>query len=197
MDASTTRDRSPRTRRRAALVALAVGVGVVGSGVLVHQASYAALTATSQHAGNSWETGSIVLTDDAAGSALFTTAGQWLLVGGESDVRCLTLTSSGTLPSTVTMSATAAGPLAANLQTTVERGRAAPTGPGDCTGFTGAPVYSGPLAGLPGALAGAPETWAATPGAVRTYRIGWSLPAGTPLTSGATATATFTWTARS
>lgn len=197
MDVSTPRDRPPRTLRRGAALALAVGAGVVGSGALVHQASYAAFSATSHHTGNSWETGSVVLRDDVGGAALFTTAAQGLLVGGESDVRCVTVTTSGTLTSTVTMSATTSGDLAGDLRLTVERGDAAPSGAGDCTGFTGTSVYDGSLRDLPAALTGTPETWTSTTDEVRTYRIGWSLPADEVLTSGATAAATFVWTATS
>lgn len=200
MDASDTHGRSHRARRpgTGAALALAAGIGVVASGALVYQASYAAFTATAENTGNSWETGSVDLTDDDGGSALFSTATDGLLQGGETGTRCLTVTSSGSLESTVTMSASASGALAADIDLTVERGDATPTGPGDCTGFTGSTVYSGALGGLEAALVATPETWTSTADPVRTYRITWSLPDGDDvITEGATASATFTWHATS
>ncbi|UZN02927.1 hypothetical protein [Cellulomonas sp. S1-8] len=201
MHSTDSRDPSQTRRRGSRLaLALAVGVGVVGSGAVVYQASFAAFTATTANEGNSWETGSLDLTDNDGGTALFRTADHGLLDGGESGEKCITVTASGNIASTVTMSAAASGALAADIDLTVESGTATPTGAGDCTGFDGTSLYSGTLDGFGAALTTTPETWtsAADSNTARTYRIVWSLPEGNDeVAEGASATAAFTWNATS
>ena len=60
---------------RLIVAVLAVPLGLLGSGALVWQASYAAFTAQTTSPGNSWSTGSVALTDDDAGAAMFSRTG--------------------------------------------------------------------------------------------------------------------------
>ena len=199
---NTTGTHRPEAGRRGSRLGLAaaLAIGMVGSGVLVYQASFAAFTATTSNTGNSWETGSVDLADDDGGSALFSTAQHGLLHGGEWGERCITVTASGSLASTVTMSATATGTLAPSIELTVERAPATSV-PVDCTGFdrdTSAPVYAGALSGLPAALTteATSERWSATTGTAHTYLIRWELPEGDDaVVQNASAEAAFTWTA--
>ncbi|HQY33731.1 MAG TPA: hypothetical protein PLS68_07155 [Actinotalea sp.] len=71
---------------RKAVVAAAVPVGFLLSGVLVWQASYAAFSDTTDSTGNTWEAGSVSLTDNDTGTALFTVSG---LTPGETGSRCI------------------------------------------------------------------------------------------------------------
>lgn len=71
---------------RKAVLAAAVPVGFLLSGVLVWQASYAAFTDTTDSTGNTWEAGSVSLTDDDNGIALFSVTG---MTPGETGSRCI------------------------------------------------------------------------------------------------------------
>jgi len=63
--------------------------------LLVMRVSAAAFTATTDNPQNSWDTGSITLTDDdggGAGSAMFNVSG---MLPGQTEVRCITVTYTG------------------------------------------------------------------------------------------------------
>ena len=65
---------------------------------MVWQGSSAAFTADTKSVGNNWATGSLTLTDDDNGSAMFTVAN---IVPGQSGSNCIKVTASPTVPSTV------------------------------------------------------------------------------------------------
>ncbi|PYF97782.1 hypothetical protein SAMN05216184_11447 [Georgenia satyanarayanai] len=72
---------------------LAVPVGLVVSAVLIWQASYAAFIDTTENAGNSWTAGSVTITDNDEGAAMFTAAN---LVPGSDESQEITVTYEGT-----------------------------------------------------------------------------------------------------
>lgn len=76
----------------------AIPAALIVSGLIVSQASYSAFSATTENAGNSWETGSVKLTDDDQGAALFTAKN---LKPGDKGEKCITVTSDGTSPALV------------------------------------------------------------------------------------------------
>ena len=86
---SATRSRIPAFARWSALP-----VGLVVSAALVWQASYAAFTATTSTPTNNWSTGSVTLTDNDSGAALFTATN---LGGGTTGSRCITVTYGGSV----------------------------------------------------------------------------------------------------
>lgn len=210
---STARHRAGRGRRARqgpgrpvdALWTVAIGVplGLVACGALVWQASYAAFTAQTGSAANAWTTGTVVLADDDTGQAMFTATNlaPSATVQGQ---RCITVTSSGSVPADVRMSAAVTGDatLAQNLDITVALSAVGGAGSfADCTGFTGTTVFTGTLAAL-GATHGSWATgvgqWTTATPASRTYRVTYTLNANAPSSvQSKTAGATFTWEARS
>jgi hypothetical protein len=89
---------TPRTGRSAKMIAVAVVVGLMGSGALVWQASSAAFTASTENAGNTWNSGSVLLSDSDSGSAMFTASGLLPLATG---TNCIEVEYDGTVASTV------------------------------------------------------------------------------------------------
>lgn len=160
---------------RKTLVAAAVPVGFLLSGALIWQASYAAFTATTANTGNSWQAGSVTLTDNDSGSAMFSASG---LVPGSTGARCLEVTYGGNVAVDVRMYAAygAASDLADNLDLVVEQGTATAN---DCTGWTSAAtLYSGQADGFVAAHANwtsGADTWAPSAPAIRWYRIAYTL----------------------
>jgi hypothetical protein len=185
----------------AGLVALAAGVG----------AGFAGATDTSL----SWAAGTVHLTGNDAGSAMFSLAG---MVPGQSVARCVAVSYSGSLPARVRLYASAAAGLADYLDMTVTRGSSSPDPPdftaGDgCGTFTpdsatyagpGGVVYTGTLAayaaaypdfasGLPDPVAATPAVW--TTGERHVYRVVLTLRPDAAA-EGLSATPTLVWEAR-
>lgn len=125
-----------------AVTALVVAAAV---SVSIMQYSRAAFTATTSNSSNSWATGSVVLSDDDAGSAMFSASN---MTAGQSVVKCIAVTYSGTLTSGVNakLYGTSSGALASYLNLTVEQGTGG--GFGSCTGFSGSQIYSGTASGF-------------------------------------------------
>jgi len=194
---------SPRTARLAALVG--VPVALVASGAIVSTASYSAFSSTTENPTSNWATGSVALTDDDGGSALFSATN---LKPGSTDAKCITVTSTGTLPSTVKLygtGATSTKDLAANTTLTVEQGTGGSFG--SCTGFTpattGGTLYNASLAGFATTHftyangAGGWVTAGGTAAETRTYRISYTVsPTLANTAQGGTASLGFTWEAQ-
>lgn len=116
---------------RTTVIAAVVPVGFLLSGALVWQASYAAFTATTENTGNTWQAGTVALSDNDAGSALFTATG---LVPGSTGERCIEVFYTGDVAAEVRLYATP-GPntaLAPYLTMEVEYGTAQDAG---CSGW--------------------------------------------------------------
>lgn len=201
------------------LLLAAVPVGLLGSGLVVWESTYAAFVSQADNSGNSWRSGTVTLTDDDASSAMFTVA-EGTLVPGNTGTRCLRVEYTGTLPtatSGVHLYGTATGDatLAGALTLKVEQGSGGTFG--SCTGFTpastGAVVYDGTLSGFAtghttyatgwgggaGAWVPAPTT-APAPADSRSYRLTYTLPAGVAYGAayqGKTTGMTFTWEVQS
>ncbi|WP_152189015.1 hypothetical protein [Georgenia satyanarayanai] len=77
---------------------LAVPVGLVVSALLIWQASYAAFTDKTDNSGNSWSAGTVTITDDDEGRAMFAAANLAPGSGGSEEI---TVTYEGTLNAVV------------------------------------------------------------------------------------------------
>lgn len=172
---------SARVQKVAALSAAPVAVLLAGG--LVWSGSQAAFTANTRNSGNSWSTGSVLLTDDDAGRAAFTAEG---IVPGQSGQKCIVVTSGSNVPGEVRAYTqnlqTSAQGLERYITFDVEQG--APNSGGtfnDCTGFVpladdqpGAPLSA--LAQLNNNYTNGGSAWttAGTPGESKVYRGTWS-----------------------
>lgn len=179
-------------------LAVLVTFGVVG------QASYSAFSARVNNPGNNFAAGTVVLADDDSGTALFSLSN---LKPGSSGSRCIAVTSTGSLPSTVKLYATDAATtkgLATYVSWTITQGNGGTFA--SCSGFTalssGSSVYSGTLAGFTGSAttyATGAGSWAPTGNAsdTRTFQVAYALSSTTPDTAqGGTATFGLTWEAQ-
>jgi len=169
-----------------ALVSLVVMVG-----------SRAAFSDTTSNAANSWSAGTVTITDDDSGSAMFNASA---MKPGDTVTECIVVTYSGSLvPADVSLYGSTGGSgLDAYLDMTVDIGTGGVFG--DCTGFSlSSTPFSGTLASFSathtnfasGVLAWSP---AATPQS-RTYRFTLTLQDDNAA-QGLNATATFTWEAQ-
>lgn len=180
---------------RKTLIAAAVPVGFLLSGALVWQASYAAFTATTENTGNSWQAGTVVLSDNDSGSAMFTATG---LVPGSTGARCIQVSYTGNVAAGVRLFGAygASTDLADNLTLTVEQGTATAN---DCTNWTAAgTLYSGQADGFVTAhydFAHGVDTWAPSASATRWYRISY-LVQDEDEAQGDALTLNFTWEAQ-
>jgi len=191
---------TPRAARLAAWIA--IPAALVASGVVVSTASYSAFSATTVNPTSNWTAGSVALTDDDNNTALFNATG---LKPGSTGANCITVTSTGSLPSTVKLygtNASATKALDANMTLVVEQGTGG--GFGSCTGFTPATtsgtLYSGLLSNFTAAnFASGLGTWAPTGTASesRVYRFTYTVSSTAPNSvQGGTAALGFTWEAQ-
>ncbi|MGI9613916.1 MAG: hypothetical protein ACR2QO_13485 [Acidimicrobiales bacterium] len=112
--------------------ATAIATALLMVTILTVNRSQAAFTDNTVNTGSSFATNTVVLTDDDAGSALFTATG---MTAGSSVVECIVVTYSGTqLPAPVRMFGTTTGGLDTYLDTTIEIGSGGSFG--SCAGFT-------------------------------------------------------------
>lgn len=194
------------TSRARRTIALAViPTAVLASGLIIAQASYAAFSATTSNAPNTWSAGSVALSDDDSDTALFTASG---LKPGDTQTACIVVASTGSLPSAVKLYGT--GPattnaLASSLNVSVTQGTGGSFG--NCSGFTplpsGAAVWSGTLADFSSTatkFSNGVGTWRPAGGSSesRTFQVTVSLDAATPNSAqNGTARIGFTWEAQS
>jgi hypothetical protein len=136
---------------RAKLAAwITIPAALIASGIVVGTASYSAFSATTSNPTSNWSAGSVALTDDDNNVALFNATG---LKPGSTGQNCITVTSTGSLPSTVKLYGTGAATtnaLSSNITIQILQGTGG--GFGTCTGFTalgtGGTLYNGTLAGF-------------------------------------------------
>ncbi|HEX8632065.1 MAG TPA: hypothetical protein VF755_28225 [Catenuloplanes sp.] len=196
--------------RRAAALAV-VPLTLLGSGVLVWQASHAAFSATTVTGSNSWATGTVAVTNDQAGVAVFngltglkpdSSATSLILPGiaaysasttASGGSACLKVTYTGSLAANIRLygTVTNAG-LAQYLLFSVDTGtNTASAEDLSCGTYTSVANVSGPSPNSTVYLSAFPATWAvANPtawtnvaqNATRWYRISWALPSNTTLT---------------
>ena len=120
----------------------AIAVALLMLTVLIVTRSQAAFSDTTVNTPNSFASGSVVITDDDLGSALFTATG---MSPGNPVIDCIVVTYSGTLtPADVRMYGTSSAALAPFLDTTIEIGTGGSFG--NCSGFTPtSTLYTGTL----------------------------------------------------
>ncbi|GAA3338191.1 hypothetical protein GCM10017714_08360 [Curtobacterium pusillum] len=126
--------KKPSARMRTLLGFGAAPLAIVIAGGLVWHSSYAAFTATTRNAGDSWSAGSVALTDDDKGAAAFSVTN---LVPGDTGTKCIVVTSNANVPGEVrdyaaNLSSTTG--LSEHIQFKVEVGTGGSFN--DCTGFT-------------------------------------------------------------
>ena len=122
--------------------------------------TFSAFRAGAFNSGNSIASGSVKLTDNDSGSAMFSLGSA---TTGDSDTSCIKVSYQGSLPATVRQYATVGGSLASSLSVKVTRGSGT-TSFDDCTGFSAdATNYIGAGAGVvyDGYLSDFPGTYAA------------------------------------
>lgn len=187
----------------------AISVVIVLASSFVASGTWAAFSATTDNTGNSFQAGTVTLSDNDLGSAML---GLSNAKPGDSDTSCIQVNYTGSLSATVRLYGTTTGTgLDQYLNLTVTRGTSA-AGFDNCTGFaadstdylgSGAGViYSGTLQGYPDSYATAivdpttatPETWTTSESHI--YRFTISVQ-DNDLAEGLTATQAFTWEARS
>jgi hypothetical protein len=189
------------TRRRIAVPA-AITSGLLLSGLLVWHTSYAAFTASTSNPANTFGAGGVSLSDDKNGTAMFAATA---LKPGSTASQCINVTYTGTVASTVKLSAAytdgtaASSGLAPYLDFTVQEIGAAD----DCTTPTGtltaidaadttlAAKVTGGLA-APGASLG----WSPSATSTKRYRFTYALQDNNSAQN-KTASVGFTWTATS
>ena len=143
-------------------------------------------------------TGTVTVTDDDAGTALFSVAG---LKPGAMGSSCVAVTSTSSVPTTVKLyrsSGTTARSLAYHLHLTVSAGTGG--GTAGCGGFVpSGDVYTGTLPDFPTGYGTAVDAWqtAGGPAQTRTYRFTYALSPAAPLSAaGGNASLGFSWEAR-
>ena len=92
--------RAPSSRTRRIVTLSAAPVAVLLAGAMVWQGSSAAFTAETRNVGNSWETGSMAISDDDGGAAMFQIVN---VTPGQSGEKCIAVTGTSSVPSTVKM----------------------------------------------------------------------------------------------
>ena len=195
-----------RPSRRAAKVVtlLAVPAAVAVSGLVVSHASYSAYSATTVNPTSNWTSGTVALSDDDNNTAAFTAKN---LKPGSTGTKCIAVTSTGSLASTVKLYATnptTTKDLASYLDLSVTQGSGGSFG--DCTGYTplttGGTVYTGTLDGFgktATSFATGVGAWTPTGTAneTRTYQITYTVRSTAPdTTQGGTAALGLTWEAQ-
>ncbi|WP_460836408.1 hypothetical protein [Nocardioides marmoraquaticus] len=189
------------------VAAATIPATVLASGALVMASSYSAFSAKTDNPVSNWAAGTVNLTDDDNGAALFTTgtnAGN--LKPGASGTKCIVVTSSGSLASTVklyakTGSYTQSKGLGDNINLKVEEGTGGSFN--DCTGFTaqGAAIVDSSLTAFSNTkqdFSTGAGAWAPNGGnATKTYRVTYKLADNTPDTAqGGTASIALVWEAQ-
>ncbi|HET9518704.1 MAG TPA: hypothetical protein VFO77_13360 [Actinoplanes sp.] len=120
------------------VAAVAVVAGVLTSGAMVWSASNAAFSGTTTNASNSWAAGTVTISDDDAGVAMYNSL-TGLTPASGSLVRCIQVTYTGSVTAPVKLYAGALGGtgLGTYLNITIEKGTGATFG-SSCAGFAGA-----------------------------------------------------------
>jgi len=164
--------------------------------MLVLRVSGAAFQASTVNPSNSFGAATVAVSDNDSGTLLLDTTA---MLPGDTKQTCVQVSYTGTVDATVKLHGTVSGSLPQYLNLTVERGSGA-SAFGNCTGFSStATVFSGTVSGL----ASSHTSWAdgagsytAAPSSSQWFRIVWTLQ-DVNAAQGQTASATYTWEARS
>jgi hypothetical protein len=194
-----------RRVRRLALFSMLVAAGAGGACM----GAYAAYRATVANSGNTFAAGSVALSDNDSGTAMFTSL--TAASPSDSETSCIKVRSDGTLASNVRLYGSIGGALAPYLTLTVTRGTdptpafdTCTTFAPDATNYIGSGsgvIYSGALGSFPTTYSGgivdptsgSPEAW--TQNEEHVYKFVVTLGSNTA-GQGQIVTAGFTWEAR-
>jgi len=133
---------------------LVASLVVAGFGV------FAAFTATTSNTGNSIQSGTVAISDTDAGVAMYVLTN---IAPGASNQRCIRVTFTGSLPSTVHLYRSNTVTNGASFNLLVERGSGLSAAYPACTGFvSAATVYTGTLGGLGTTYATGPDAKGST-----------------------------------
>ena len=189
---------SGERRRRRLGPWLLVVAGIVGASVMTLRTSNALFTATTANGTNTFGTGSVAITDNDSGTALFTVTG---MKPGSTGQACIKVTYSGTLASTVKVygtGETATNSLDTYLTFSIDEGSSGATTFPSCTGFVlSANVYNSTLNLIASTFGTGYGSWAPTGTASRDYRVTYTLSSSAPnSTMNSSASVTLTWEAQ-
>jgi len=149
--------RAPSNRTRRIVSLSAAPVAILLAGAMVWQGSSAAFTADTRNIGNSWETGSVAISDDDGGAAMFQITN---VIPGQTGEKCIAVTATASVPSDIKLYAAdlAADGLDPYVKVQIEQG----TGGGFSTGCGGFTSESTPAveASQPLAALGLHNSWA-------------------------------------
>jgi predicted ribosomally synthesized peptide with SipW-like signal peptide len=188
------------TTRKMLLTLLLVGVVGATAGL----GTFSAFSSTTDNTGNNFTAGSVTLSDNDAGSALYNVTNA---KPGDSNVSCILLTYSGSLDSDVKLYTTSSvNAFASNVDLTIEKGTGSGAFPA-CTGFSAqSTIYSGTLANFASTKNSYANGIAAYPGAATKWSTGDTLVYRFTVTlnsavansaqGGTTGSHSFTWEAR-
>lgn len=189
-------EHSTRRRHRPGIAVL-VPLALLASSAVVYQASNAAFSATTTNGVNSWQTGSVAISDNDSNVAMFSVTG---LKPGDTGTKCIVVTYTGSLDAAVTLygtSYTDTG-LGQYLDLTVQEGSGANA---NCSDFSStASLHSATLDAFAAASTGyatGVSSWAPTGGsnATKTFRFAWTLQDDNNA-MGKSSALTFTWEAQ-
>lgn len=191
---------------RFASIGASVGVSLLVSAALIWQLSYSAFSSVTVVPTSNFTAGSVVLSDDDSSTVMFIATG---LRPGSTGTKCIVVTSTGTLASTVKLYATdytAFNALGDHLNMAVDEGTGgsfSASGPSTCTGFVSeGNQFTGTLAAFAATstdFATGVGNWApAGAGSpTRTFRLTYTLDSATPNSSqSGTAAVGLTWEAQ-
>lgn len=186
------------------IVGIAAGLLLV-SGIVL-QVSSAAFTGSTDNSGNSWDAGTVTLTDNDGGTALFTATNQ---KPGDTATKCIEVTYAGSITPSAAVALSAAvtesndgtgNGLGDDLDVVLQIGAAGSS----CTLFgTGTGLYNGTLAAFntsttPLSSGWTPVVGGLTPDTTRPFQFTVTLGSDTPNDAqGDGADANFTWSATS
>jgi len=187
-----------KLNKKRLVAAAAAPVALLASGGMVWAASYSAFSATTANPTSNWTAGTVALSDDDSNTALFT-AGS--LKPGSTGSKCIAVTSTGSLASTVklygTSYATTNG-LAGNINLKIEEGTGATSS--SCASFvSGSTLYDGAMSTFgtgKTSFATGVGSWAptGTGSETKAYKVTYTLSSSTPDSAqGGTASLGFTW----
>lgn len=176
--------RAPSNRTRRIVSLSAAPVAVLLAGAMVWQGSSAAFTADTRSIGNAWETGSLAISDDDGGHAMFEAID---IVPGQTGEKCIAVTATSPNVSTIKLYTGDAGldGLEQYIKLTIEQG----TGGGftaGCAGFTAANPVNKETSQTVSSLATDHTSWAnailpwtLSPGSTtKTYKFDWVFDVG-------------------
>ncbi|MFN8081033.1 MAG: hypothetical protein U0Q19_15870 [Kineosporiaceae bacterium] len=178
-------------------IAVLVPLALLASSAVVYQASNAAFSATTTNGVNSWQTGSVAISDNDSNVAMFSVTG---LKPGDTGTKCIVVTYTGTLNAAVKLYGTSYtdNGLGQYLDLSVQEGSGANA---NCSDFVSATTLHSSTLDAFGttstSYATGVSSWAPAGGsnATKTYRFVWTLQNNNGA-MGKSSSLTFTWEAQ-